>query len=371
MKFYSMKNILQVCKDRKIHYALLMGGRNIGKSYQVKKYILEKMYTDSCAKFIYLRREDEDIKTDLCQGYFADMDISAITEGTYNDILVYQKKIYFCRRSDDTGLIEEKKQIGYCHALRQATHYKSVMFPDVTDVIFEEFVPDGKPYLAREPVKLQEYISTIFRVREGCCWLIGNTISKLNPYVDAWKLTGVHRMKTHQIDVYTQTVQVQTDSGLESHDVNVAVEACGAEGLLSKMAFGSGANQIIKNEYRSFQQPTVEASYISDCCDCLYIIFFFYKNLKFKMCFMQDTDKEDTFFWYVKPADGALNIDDLSEERVVCEDADFNPLHTGMHPISVKEKKVFDYLAKNKIFYSDDMTGTDFQSCFQSILRRG
>lgn len=371
MKFYNMANILKVAADQKIHYALLMGGRNIGKSYQVKKYILEKVYTDKCAKFIYLRREDEDIKTDLCQGYFADMDISKITESEYNDILVYQKKIYFCRRDNDTGLIEEKRQIGYCHALRQATHYKSVMFPEVTDVIFEEFVPDGKPYLAREPVKLQEYISTIFRTREGCCWLIGNTISKLNPYADAWKLTGVGRMKTHQIDIYTQTVQVQTEGGLESHDVRVAVECCGAEGLLSRMAFGSGANQIIKNEYRSFQQPTVEASYISDCCECIYIIFMFYKNLKFKMMFMQDMDKEEVFFWYIKPADGALKIEELSDQRVICEDAEFNPLHTGLYPVSQKERRVFDFLAKNKIFYSDDMTGTDFQNCFTAMTRRG
>ena len=366
-KFYNIAKMLQVVREQGIHYALLMGGRNIGKSYQVKETLLSEAFING-SELVYLRREAEDIKTDLAAAYFADVDVKRITEGAYDDIIVYQKKIFWALH-DEEGTICEKKLLGYTHALRLASHYKSIILPKVSDIIFEEFVPDGKPYLPKEPLKLQEYVSTIFRTREGTCWLIGNTISKLNPYIEDWKLSGVGRMKTHQIDVYTSTVQVQTEAGIEKHDVKVAVESCGAEGLLSKMAFGSGANQIIKNEYRRFQMPTVEHSYITDCCEELYTMYMLYKNLKFKMSFMQDIDKDDVLFWYIKPADGDLTIDDLQDERVICEEASFNPLHTQLHPISPKERKVFDFLARNKIFYSDDMTGTDFQSCFSSMMK--
>mgnify|MGYP002518046381 CR=1 FL=1 len=159
-KFYNIEPMWKTVQKYGIHYIALQGGRNIGKSYQVKYKLLSEAYINN-TELIYLRREAEDIKTDLCCGYFADVDVKKITEGEYDTIIVYQKKIYWARSGDD-GTIEEKKLLGYTHALRLAGHQKSVLYPNVTDIIFEEFIPDGVPYLPHEPLKLQEYCSTIF-----------------------------------------------------------------------------------------------------------------------------------------------------------------------------------------------------------------
>lgn len=371
-KFYNISPMWETVKKYGVHYIALQGGRNIGKSYQVKQLLLSEAYINN-AEIIYLRREAEDIKTDLCQRYFADMDIDKITEGEYNAIIAYQKKLYWAR-TDDTGAVAEKKLLGYTHALRLAGHQKSVLYPQVTDIIFEEFIPDGVPYLPHEPLKLQEYCSTIFRTREGRCWLIGNTISKLNPYAVDWELDGLTKMKSHQIDLYTRVVQVQDEEGLAEHEVRIAVEMCAAEGLLSKMAFGSGANQIVKNEYRKYTQPTVTKDYIDNCCDLMYTAYMIYKNLSFKLQLMQirETDGAggaDALFWYIKPARSGIKLQDLQGERVFTDLSDFDPLHTGLWPVSAKEKPALDILAKNKIFYSDDMTGTDFKQCMAALRR--
>ena len=372
-KYYNPTKLMRTVTETKPHYIVLMGGRNIGKSYQAQQVLLSEAYITK-KEIIYLRREKEDIKTDLVQGYFADADVSKITEGTWDSITVYQGKIYWSRHDDD-GKICEKQQFGWVHALNMATHYKSVMFPNVTDIIFEEFVPDGKPFLEREPTKLQEYVSTVFRTREGRCWLIGNTISKLNPYAEAWKLEGVNRMKPHQIDIYKSTVKVQTETGVEEHEVRTLVEACAGEGILSKMAFGEGSNQIISNEYRRFSHPCVDKSYIDNNCEILTTMYMFYQNLKFKMQFCEIVDwdspaSNSRVFWYVKPADGSLKLEDLEDERVITDVVDYNLLHGPLSPISPKEKRLFDFLARKKIFFSDDMTGTDFEQCFNAMLRR-
>ena len=57
-KYYSLDRIKKV----QAHYKMLLGGRNIGKSYAVKHDTIKTCF-DSGKHFIYLRRWDEDIKT--------------------------------------------------------------------------------------------------------------------------------------------------------------------------------------------------------------------------------------------------------------------------------------------------------------------
>ena len=91
-KYYNPAKLMRTITETLPHYIVLMGGRNIGKSYQAKQILLSEAYINK-TELIYLRREKEDIKTDLVQGYFADADVSKITEGTWDSITVYQGKI--------------------------------------------------------------------------------------------------------------------------------------------------------------------------------------------------------------------------------------------------------------------------------------
>ena len=90
-KYYSIERIKKIDAQFKI----LLGGRNIGKSYAVKHDVVRECYKNG-REFIYLRRWDEDIKTKYVTQYFGDLDIKGITDGAYSDIYMWQGKIYLC-----------------------------------------------------------------------------------------------------------------------------------------------------------------------------------------------------------------------------------------------------------------------------------
>ena len=56
-KYYSVERIKKIDAQ----YKILLGGRNIGKSYAVKNDVVKECYLNG-NEFIYLRRWDEDIK---------------------------------------------------------------------------------------------------------------------------------------------------------------------------------------------------------------------------------------------------------------------------------------------------------------------
>lgn len=358
-KFYNIENMLKTTAD----YKYLMGGRNIGKSYQVKITLLKKVFKNDC-EFIYLRRYKEDMKNQLVTDYFADMDITEITEGTYSELYTYQGNIYFINRTED-GRPTDKKLIGRAHCLSTAEHQKSIMYPKVEDIIFEEFIPEKGVYLQNEPSKLQSYVSTIARTRKITVWLVGNTISKLCPYFSEWGLDKVNKQKLGTIDIYRRNVTVMTEDGVLEDYIIIAVERCKGEGLLSRMSFGSAAEMIANNEWVTDSKPLVSKEYVNESKE-MYTIFVFWQNLKFKCSFMKNNHN---YYWYVKPASGKLKLDNLEKDRVISDQITFNYRHTNrLKALSRGEQAAFNFLISKKIFYSDNTTGTDFENVLMAIL---
>lgn len=81
---------------------------------------------------------------------------------------------------------------GYTFALTKASDYKSSAFPDISNLIFEEFIID-KPhssYLRNEPFLLFDLYDTIARMRDDVIlFMLGNAISMANPYFIQWDLS--------------------------------------------------------------------------------------------------------------------------------------------------------------------------------------
>ena len=76
-KYYSLAKIKQV----EAEYKMLLGGRNIGKSYATKEdVIIECIKNDG--QFTYLRRWDRDIKGVYVVNYFNDLNWKKIHEKT-------------------------------------------------------------------------------------------------------------------------------------------------------------------------------------------------------------------------------------------------------------------------------------------------
>ena len=119
--YYDISNLLKT----KAQWLMLLGQRANGKSYQVKKTILEESYaTDN--KFVYLRRYRADLKQIYVTAYFEDMPIEKITKGEYQSVRAINGNIYFIAEKD--GEISSKKLIGRYCALNESIRYKSQVF---------------------------------------------------------------------------------------------------------------------------------------------------------------------------------------------------------------------------------------------------
>lgn len=361
-KYYRLNNILQLCAD----YNMLLGERANGKSYSVKECILWEAYNEcdynefinngkrvpkNRFMFGYLRRWREEIKTRDVESYFSDMDISKITNGNYECIVCYRNDIYFGHYDDDGKKIRGK-QCGSCFSVNSATHYKSLSFPTIGNIVYEEFITNAG-YLPHEVDNLMDIISTISRRQYVRVFLIGNTISRLCPYFDEWQLTHVKTQKQGTIDIYKQpTTQVDENTG-EPVIVTIAVEYCENSGNNSKMFFGNKSKMIQTGvwETETFQHLEQPFNHYK----LIYEIFYKYSSFQFNICLLKDDNNLP--FLYVYPAKEIKN----SIKRIVTDDFSTDNLTTNnLTNKTMYDKIVLELINENKIVFSDNLTGTEF-----------
>jgi len=83
---------------------------------------------------------------------------------------------------------KEVKKSGYAVALSTEQNYAGASYLDVEDIIFEEFM-SRNVYLANESNKLMNFYATVDRKRLTTrLWLVGNSISRVCPYINDWNL---------------------------------------------------------------------------------------------------------------------------------------------------------------------------------------
>lgn len=83
---------------------------------------------------------------------------------------------------------KEVKKSGYAVALSTEQNYAGSSYLDVEDIIFEEFM-SRNVYLANESNKLMNFYATVDRKRLTTrLWLVGNSISRVCPYINDWNL---------------------------------------------------------------------------------------------------------------------------------------------------------------------------------------
>lgn len=344
-KYYTTERIEKV----KAQYNILLGERSNGKSYAVKYLCLYNAYKQG-NEFIYLRRWQLETKASSVEYYFKDAPVSAITDGKYDTIIVNRGKIYMCRFDVETNTYENKMLVGHVMYLSGETHFKSFSYPKVADMIFEEFVTrDG--YLPNECDKLMSLVSTVARRRSIRVWLIGNTISRLNPYFSEWGLRGVPYQKQGTIEVYTfNTSQIDDDGTPIS--IKIAVEFCENSGNNSKMFFGKSSEMITTGAWETKEYPHLEHSRSE------YELLYAVKISHMDICVgVELLRKDNKYVAHVYPSP-KKNIN-----REISERFSLSPLVTTDFKIITKGDKIlFDLLKRNKIAFSDNLTGSDFSA---------
>lgn len=339
-----LKNIEKGC-----NWLFLLGERANGKSYSVKSHVLKQAFDsideNKCKRqFAYIRRFDLDCKDSVCEPYFSDMPITEITNGLYSMVSVYRKRIYFAN-IDENGKVVRGVCIGQCFALSSAEHYKSLMYPYIYNIIYEEVISQKNQYLYQEPFALQQLISTILRDRIGMVYLIGNTLSRMCPYYNDFGLTNIEKLEQGKSNIYHIDKTVLKVYRTKSRNYNTG------------MFFGKSAKNITQGEYYTEEQPHLIGK-LSDY-DIKHTVVLKYQNLMFLMRFLKH--KTDGFYvWYIEP-----KTSEIEKDTRVCA-LEYNPSLFWTHgilPITRSEEQAFKLLTYHKkMVFSDNLTGTEFKN---------
>lgn len=169
-------------------YNYVVGGRGIGKTYGAKKRAIANAIKKH-EMFIYLRR----YKTELSaakETFFADIQ----TEFKDYDFRMNGPKAQMSLVADREVNKRQWQDIGYFFALSTAQSLKSVSFPDVTLIIFDEFIIERGSfhYLPNETIVFNNFYSTVDRGQDKTKVLfLANSVSIMNPYFIEYEIVPI------------------------------------------------------------------------------------------------------------------------------------------------------------------------------------
>lgn len=186
-------------------YYIFFGERSNGKTYSSLDLCLE-YYHKTQHQFAYIRRWGEDIKkknlSELFAGHIANGRIEKWTDGEYNHI-DYGSNRFFLSNIDESGeKVQSTEPIGFAFDLNSMEHTKSISFPKVDLIIFDEFL-SRNGYLPNEWILFTNTLSTIIRHRSNVkIIMLGNTVNKYCPYFSEMGLTHVKDQKPGTVELY-------------------------------------------------------------------------------------------------------------------------------------------------------------------------
>ena len=225
-------------------FNFVVGNRGGGKTFNAKERMI-KRFIKNGEQFIYLRRYKEEIKK--IDKFFDDIaykfpEFEFCVEG----------KEFYCKPKKDKGKIkQEKYHMGGAMALTRGITEKSVPYPFVSFIIFDEFITDPKSYyryLFNEVEQFFDLYETICRSRDNVRVLfLANAISVVNPYFLYFdvKIEDDRRFIKPMEDVI---VEMYKDDDFINKKLNTRFGK-----LISKTRYGKYAiNNEFKNDNKDF-----------------------------------------------------------------------------------------------------------------------
>ena len=161
--FYDLSKVL----THNSYINFLLGERGVGKTWALKRYCINN-FLKKGEQFIYLRRYKTELKK-----------VSAF----FKDIQEFFPDHEF--KVAGSTFIIDGKVAGYNFPLSTSLTLKSTPFPDVTTIVYDEFIiaTGTYHYLNSECTAFLEFVETVFRLRDnGKIFMLANTLSAINPY---------------------------------------------------------------------------------------------------------------------------------------------------------------------------------------------
>lgn len=177
-------------------FNFVIGNRGSGKTYGAKKRAV-KQFLDKGYQFVYLRRYKEELD-ETAESYFNDV----IINNEFPDVVIeYRAGQYFIN----------DQLAGYAMALTKAKDYKSISYPLVYLIIFDEFLIEDNGYsryLKNEVKQFLNFYMSIDRYRGCIVFFLANSVSMVNPYTLFFNLHLPYgSLITRSGDVLLQLVQ--------------------------------------------------------------------------------------------------------------------------------------------------------------------
>lgn len=345
-------------------YNLIIGERSNGKTYGALIKIIDN-YIDNDKTGGYIRRYKEDYRGKrgdaLFESIVKDGYIKERTNGLYDGVKYQSGRWYFSTFDEKLNKsICADKPFCYGFAISDMEHDKSTSYPDLTTIVFDEFLTRGF-YLQNEFVLFMNTLSTIIRHRNDVTiYMLGNTVNKFSPYFIEMGLKHVSSMEKGQIDVYTYG----------SSKLKVAVEYCASpkkEGKKSDVyfAFDNPSLQLITGgAWEIDLYPHCPVEYER-------------KNIEF-IFFMVFTDsvlqgevvvKDNNNFIFIHRK--STPIKDLDQDLIFTMDYDPRPNYVrGLDRSNMKcVQMIRQYFKNDKVFYQDNEVGEVVRNFLQESKR--
>lgn len=350
-KYYNIAHLLKKYPGAK--YYMAIGERSNGKTYSALDYALDN-YFKKGEQFAYIRRFGEDIKKrnmiNLFTGHQENGRIAKLSGGQFSRIDFGIGAFTAYEIDPETEKkINDIQPIGYAFDLNSVDHHKSLSFPKVTTIIFDEFL-SRQGYLSNEYVLFMNTLSTIIRDRDNVTiFMLGNTVNKYCPYFVEMGLTHIRKQDPGTVDVYTYG-----DS-----DLSVVVEYC------DPMSKRGGKKSDV---YFAFDNPQLKMITSGSWEIALYphlktkyrpkdVVQQFFIEFDEILLHVDVVVTENEIFLFVHPK--TTLIKDIDKDLVYSNkpSGKFN-YRCGIHNQNDRLSRVVQSLInQNRIFYSDNETG--------------
>lgn len=347
-KFYSLDNI----KKTGATYNVIFGERSNGKTYSV---LLEglKEYCLHGGQLAIVRRWKEDITgrraSDIFTALNSNNEVEKLTNGKYHGITYFASKFYLCNYDENGKPVYslDADCFAYTFALSETEHNKSISYPNITTILFDEFITKHI-YLNDEFVLFMNTISTIVRQRTNVkIYMCGNTVNKFCPYFQEMGLTHILEMKQGTIDVYTYG-----DSTLK-----VAVEYCTNSQHRKENNFyfafnNPKLNMITGGAWELDIYPHLPVKYLPKNIQFIYFIEF---NGFLCQCEVVEINGEMFTFIHQKTTPLQNSNDDLIYTLDFHYEMNYN--RNICKPQNALQKRLLWFFETNRVFYQNNEIG--------------
>ena len=220
---------------------LIVGGRNIGKSYDFISDAVIDYWTKNRTT-AFLRRHKTNFSLINTDNLYNDHEthdfISKVTGGEWTSVCYWQRGWYLCKYvGEDRKRVKDKKPFMYAIPVSTAEDIKSgFKDPMCYSIIFDEFLATADQYLPNEWMLFSTIISTIQRTKpdeEFRIYLLGNSLNAHSLYFRNLGIKHFERQEWGTIQVYEFAPSDDHPNGFK-----MAVELCSETGEASKTSGG-------------------------------------------------------------------------------------------------------------------------------------